>query len=172
MTGTATAGPNTTRGTRIPFALQAVFLASNRGKEVHKPPPDHAASKVFFRNWLFQRKSNSSKKNGFDRENDEETKEKRSWTGFAKKSAGKSVRLSPEENVLLESSPSHPTLTHSPHLCILTASFAPNLPRCSIEYPGILDSAFQGAANRLPQQANSSSRSELRRSSHGTGEGR
>lgn len=44
---------------RIPVALQAVFLASNRGKEVHKPPPEKAANKVFFRNWLFQKASNS-----------------------------------------------------------------------------------------------------------------
>jgi hypothetical protein len=44
---------------RIPVALQAVFLASNRGKEVHKPPPEKAANKVFFRNWLFQKASSS-----------------------------------------------------------------------------------------------------------------
>ncbi|GAX24216.1 hypothetical protein FisN_4Lu592 [Fistulifera solaris] len=44
---------------RIPLALQAVFLASNRGKEVHKPPPEKAANKVFFRNWLFQKASTS-----------------------------------------------------------------------------------------------------------------
>jgi hypothetical protein len=44
---------------RIPVALQAVFLASNRGKEVHKPPPEKAANKVFFRNWLFQKASTS-----------------------------------------------------------------------------------------------------------------
>jgi hypothetical protein len=41
---------------RIPVALQAVFLAS---KEVHKPPPEKAANKVFFRNWLFQKASTS-----------------------------------------------------------------------------------------------------------------
>jgi hypothetical protein len=39
---------------RIPLGLQAVFLASNRGKEVTKPPPEKAASKTFTRNWLFQ----------------------------------------------------------------------------------------------------------------------
>ena len=32
---------------RIPVALQAVFLASNRGKEVNEPPPDCVASKTF-----------------------------------------------------------------------------------------------------------------------------
>jgi hypothetical protein len=37
---------------RIPSTLQAVFLASNRGKDVHKPP-----SKMFSRNWFFQRKA-------------------------------------------------------------------------------------------------------------------
>ncbi len=50
------------RQSRIPFTLQAVFLASNRGNEVHKPPPEKVASKVFFRNWLFQRQSNSANK--------------------------------------------------------------------------------------------------------------
>ena len=40
-------------GGRIPQTLQAVFLASNRGNDVHKPPPDSAASRVYFRNWLF-----------------------------------------------------------------------------------------------------------------------
>ena len=50
---------NTKRQNRIPQALQMVFLASNRGKEVHKPPPSSLGSKVFFRNWFLQRKSNS-----------------------------------------------------------------------------------------------------------------
>jgi hypothetical protein len=44
-------------GQRIPKALQAVFLASNRGQEVHKPPPNNTANKVFVRNWFFQRSS-------------------------------------------------------------------------------------------------------------------
>jgi len=42
---------------RIPATLQAVFLASNRGKNVDKPPPAKVASKVFIRNWLFQRQT-------------------------------------------------------------------------------------------------------------------
>ena len=32
---------------RIPLALQAVFLAGNRGEEVHVPPPGNAAFRVF-----------------------------------------------------------------------------------------------------------------------------
>jgi len=50
-------------GSRIPASLQAVFLASNRGKDVEKlkPPPEQAAYKVFFRNWRFQRQSGSKK---------------------------------------------------------------------------------------------------------------
>lgn len=35
---------------RIPNTLQAVFLASNRGREVHKPPPERVAYKEYFRN--------------------------------------------------------------------------------------------------------------------------
>jgi hypothetical protein len=39
--------PNGT-SSRIPAVLQAVFLASNRGKVVHEPPPNRMASRVFF----------------------------------------------------------------------------------------------------------------------------
>jgi hypothetical protein len=49
------------RQSRIPSTLQAVFLASNRGKDVHKPPPEKAGSKVFFSNWFFQKKTDSKK---------------------------------------------------------------------------------------------------------------
>jgi hypothetical protein len=46
----------------IPATLQAVFLASNRGKEVNKPPPASVASKVFFHNWLIQRQTESKER--------------------------------------------------------------------------------------------------------------
>jgi len=39
----------TGNGSRIPASLQAVFLASNRGHEVNRPPPRNAAFKVFKR---------------------------------------------------------------------------------------------------------------------------
>jgi hypothetical protein len=55
---------NRSRQGRIPATLQAVFLASNRGKDVNKPPPEKAASKVYFRNWLFQRQAGSKEKRG------------------------------------------------------------------------------------------------------------
>jgi hypothetical protein len=55
---------NRSRQGRIPATLQAVFLASNRGKEVNKPPPAAVASKVFFRNWLFQHQTGSKKEKG------------------------------------------------------------------------------------------------------------
>ena len=53
------------RTERIPRALQSVFLASNRGKEVHIPPPNNVASKVFSngsshgsrKRWSFRRGS-------------------------------------------------------------------------------------------------------------------
>jgi hypothetical protein len=57
----ATQDNNRSRQGRIPATLQAVFLASNRGKEVNKPPPAAVASKVFFRNWLFQRQTGATK---------------------------------------------------------------------------------------------------------------
>lgn len=53
-------GPRTTnRQGRIPATLQSVFLASNRGNDVSKPPPDKSASKTFFRNFFFQRQAGS-----------------------------------------------------------------------------------------------------------------
>jgi hypothetical protein len=57
----ATEDSNRSRQGRIPATLQAVFLASNRGKEVNKPPPAAVASKVFFSNWLFQRQTGARK---------------------------------------------------------------------------------------------------------------
>jgi hypothetical protein len=53
---------NNSRQVRIPATLQAVFLASNRGTEVNKPPPASAGSKVFFHNWLFQRQAESKER--------------------------------------------------------------------------------------------------------------
>jgi hypothetical protein len=39
------------RKSRIPLALQAVFLASNRGHDVHEPPPAQTANRSFGRFW-------------------------------------------------------------------------------------------------------------------------
>jgi hypothetical protein len=44
---------------RIHAALEAFFLDSDPGREVNKPPPENVASKVYFRNWLFQRQTGS-----------------------------------------------------------------------------------------------------------------
>lgn len=40
---------------RVPIELQAVFLASSRGKEVHQPPPRGIASKSFKPKTFWQR---------------------------------------------------------------------------------------------------------------------
>jgi hypothetical protein len=55
---------NRSRQGRIPATLQAVFLASNRGNEVNKPPPAKVASKVYLRGWLFQRQVGSKESRG------------------------------------------------------------------------------------------------------------
>jgi len=47
---------------RIPSTLQAIFLASNRGKDVHRPPPKSVANKVYFGNFRFQNKGNAFKR--------------------------------------------------------------------------------------------------------------
>jgi hypothetical protein len=49
---------------RIPATLQAVFLASNRGKDVNKPPPAKVASKIYLRGWLFPRQAGPKKTRG------------------------------------------------------------------------------------------------------------
>lgn len=45
------------RAGRIPTSLQAVFIASQRGKDVSRAPPESMACRVFFRNWRYQRSS-------------------------------------------------------------------------------------------------------------------
>jgi hypothetical protein len=54
---------------RIPVSLQAVFLASNRGQEVNKPPPGNMASRVFSsvfknhpRSWFRRKKAPKNNK--------------------------------------------------------------------------------------------------------------
>lgn len=49
-------------GSRIPLSLQAVFIASNRGQDVNKPPPEKVAQKTFFRSWMFQGIGKNKKK--------------------------------------------------------------------------------------------------------------
>ncbi|GKY93003.1 hypothetical protein MPSEU_000268800 [Mayamaea pseudoterrestris] len=49
-----------TFSSRIPASLQAVFLTSNRGEEVHKPPPDQSAFKVFTRRFIRKRSGGKS----------------------------------------------------------------------------------------------------------------
>ena len=59
------ANNNQHRSPRIPLSLQQVFLASNRGAIVDKPPPDRVAFKVFFRSFFSCKaeSSNSNKRN-------------------------------------------------------------------------------------------------------------
>jgi hypothetical protein len=48
-----------TKQSRIPIALQVVFLASNRGEEVHAPPPGNIAFRMF--KSIFQNQGSSKK---------------------------------------------------------------------------------------------------------------
>jgi hypothetical protein len=56
------------RAGRIPATLQAVFLASNRGFTVNKPPPGKVANRVFFRGLFASKReaSTTSNQNGHD----------------------------------------------------------------------------------------------------------
>jgi hypothetical protein len=55
---------NHSRQGRIPATLQAICIASNRVRDVNKPSPAKVASKVYFRNWLFQRQAGSKERCG------------------------------------------------------------------------------------------------------------
>ena len=70
MTGEVPGSRGQGSGSRIPLALQAVFIASNRGKNVDKPPPERAAHKTYFRNWMFKGlgKKKKAKSNGKHRD--------------------------------------------------------------------------------------------------------
>ena len=48
---------------RIPATLQAIFLASNRGSTVEKPPPRHVANRAYTTHWsrTFNSKRNKAK---------------------------------------------------------------------------------------------------------------
>jgi FMN-dependent NADH-azoreductase len=48
---------------RIPLALQAIFIASNRERDVKRPPPPKSASKTFLRSFLKTLKSKGRKGN-------------------------------------------------------------------------------------------------------------
>ena len=89
--------PTTNRAARIPTTLQSVFLASNRGNEVHKPPPENVAFKVFFRNWFFQRGGNKS--------TDDEAKPKR---GFFQGRRGKNVKKENKDRNVMPQAPVTP----------------------------------------------------------------
>ena len=59
---------------RIPLALQAVFLASNRGEEVHIPPPGKVANRIFpIRSWFKKRREEKSKQQDQEQECSEAT---------------------------------------------------------------------------------------------------
>jgi len=80
------------KASRIPNTLQAVFLASNRGRDVHKPPPERVAHKDFFRNWWSSSKSNSSKASNSSRQC--------SANASARTSAKSTLDVSPHKSLL------------------------------------------------------------------------
>lgn len=67
-TGDVAGGAKVAGEGRIPKTLQAVFLASNRGKEIDKPPPKQVAFKTFFRSFM----GKGSKKSKETKEKDEQ----------------------------------------------------------------------------------------------------
>jgi hypothetical protein len=87
---------NSPQKARIPATLQAVFLASNRGKEVNKPPPASVASKVFFHNWLFQRQAESKER---DVPSFLKTKKVKKLKKKTKQDSPKGTALNPKANV-------------------------------------------------------------------------
>ena len=47
-------------GSRIPAGLQAIFMASNQGQDVHEPPKDGSAFRVFRRGGVLKRNRSRS----------------------------------------------------------------------------------------------------------------
>jgi ankyrin repeat protein len=77
------------RGPRIPMALQQVFLASNRGKEVNKPPPGGVAVKVFKRTWFWQKKSSITRSGSSSHSKKDKDKKSRNPLSRKKKDPSK-----------------------------------------------------------------------------------
>jgi hypothetical protein len=65
--------PNQQKPSRIPLALQVIFLHSNRGYRVDKPPPERQASKIFRRGLFFKKPVDPKSKTEAD-SSPEETK--------------------------------------------------------------------------------------------------
>mmetsp|Transcript_3886 Transcript_3886/g.8328 ORF Transcript_3886/g.8328 Transcript_3886/m.8328 type:complete len:408 (-) Transcript_3886:189-1412(-) len=83
-----------TRAERVPRMLQHVFLQSNRGKEVHKAPPQQQAHRTFFGNWIFRRgaKLDETKKKEYNKDKDKGLKKSRKE---ARKQQAQANTLSP-----------------------------------------------------------------------------
>jgi hypothetical protein len=92
------------RGPRIPVSLQQVFLASNRGKEVLRPPPGGVAGKVFKRTWFWQKKSTSITK---DHDVSKAMKDSRSTRGLSRKKKKKDPSRHGEKKKKRKDSSSH-----------------------------------------------------------------
>ena len=170
-----------TRQGRIPTTLQAVFLASNRGKEVNKPPPAAVASKVFFRNWLFQRQTGATKEKAGLFSGKKNKKSKRSKNQLEKPVLRERVAQTPNVKVCKTGSPcmhssngsrlsiyqhyvslTLPTSAHDstgPHL----GSNASGLHGRHDSLPGILNGKIRDSPKRLLQQAKSTAAGELQR---------
>jgi hypothetical protein len=64
--------PNQQKASRIPLALQVIFLHSNRGFNVDKPPPERQASKIFRRGLFFRKPIDPKSKSKADKNTTEE----------------------------------------------------------------------------------------------------
>jgi actin-related protein len=64
--------PNQQKLSRIPLPLQVIFLHSNRGFKVDKPPPERLASKVFRRGLFFKKPIDRNSKSEADNTTTEE----------------------------------------------------------------------------------------------------
>ena len=154
---------------RIPATLQAVFLASNRGKNVDKPPPAKVASKVFIRNWLFQRQT-ATKENdkslldglGSRRLERGHTKSVIASTPKKKKKVAVPTRRPGCELFLAWPSILEPSYRDTHYTNRTTSShytsgcvshrIAPGVSRCHDSFPRILDTSLQESAEHVLQQ--------------------
>lgn len=94
---TTTAGvtPTPGDGSRIPKTLQAVFLASNRGNDVDKPPPKQVAFRTFFRSFLGKKKDpkeTTKENNNNNKKSKETTKVENSYKKSSKNNKNDPMR--------------------------------------------------------------------------------
>lgn len=84
---------------RIPYSLQKIFLASQRGDEVHEPPTDGSAYKMFRNKWYSGRNEDGTRGNKAPRRNSSGSSGARSRVSFGENDVRSFDRSKPARSV-------------------------------------------------------------------------